>query len=70
MVVFNNIIAVVVIAVDYNITIEMAFIIIQALEMIIIDFRKACGFILKGRTLINHLNKITKKDNSFNSILN
>ena len=69
MVVFNNIIAVVVIAVDYNITIEMAFI-VQALEMIIIDFRKACDFILKGRTLISHLNKITKKDNSFNSILN
>ena len=47
------------IVMDYNIKIEIAFI-VRALEMIVISFRKAYDFVLKAQNLINHLNRITK----------
>ena len=84
MVVFNNIMANLVVAnlvfanlvfanfvfvvKDYNIKVEIAFIIL-ALETIIINFKKAYDFVLKGQNLVIHLNKIVDLGSSF-SILN
>ena len=47
----------IIIIINYNIK---EVIIILPLEMIIINFKKACDFILKGQTLIIHLNKTIK----------